>query len=131
MSWRASTQMNKNYLFVALIAAFIAYTCLTFSDAVTPYVDIRTAQASQNTVQVKGLLDKAAPSPVQSGEYFVFYLEDEQGGKMKVLYRGAKPDQFDDAYHIVAVGKYRDEAFHAEKLLIKCPSKYESKKGKN
>jgi cytochrome c-type biogenesis protein CcmE len=47
---------------------------------------------------------------------------------MVVHYHGTKPDQFDEAYHVVAIGKYQDTAFEAHKLLIKCPSKYEQQK---
>ena len=43
-------------------------------------------------------------------------------------YHGLKPDQFDEAYHIVAIGKCEGESFEADKLLIKCPSKYEKQK---
>ena len=47
-----------------------------------------------------------------------------------VRYKGVKPDNFDEAYHVVAIGKYTGDAFAADKLLIKCPSKYEAEKGK-
>ncbi|MBQ7515344.1 MAG: cytochrome c maturation protein CcmE [Schwartzia sp.] len=121
---------NKTYLLIGLVVLFIAYAGWTFADTLTPYVDIQAAKVSEKTVQVKGLLDKAAPPPVQEGDYFVFPLTDEQGGKMTVRYKGVKPDQFDEAYHIVAVGNFRDGAFFADRLLIKCPSKYETQKGK-
>ena len=49
---------------------------------------------------------------------------------MLVRYKGVKPDNFDEAYHVVAIGKYTGDAFAADKLLIKCPSKYEAEKGK-
>ena len=81
-------------------------------------------------MQVKGLLDKNF-QPVQSGDKFNFSLQDEQTGEtMRVIFDGMKPDQFDEAYHIVAIGKYAaaDETFYAKKLLIKCPSKYEGQK---
>ncbi len=48
---------------------------------------------------------------------------------MEVRYHGQKPDQFDQAHHIVAIGRYDGTAFQADKLLIKCPSKYEKEKG--
>ena len=42
-------------------------------------------------------------------------------------YHGVKPANFEDAISIVAIGHYesgRDE-FVANKLLVKCPSKYQ------
>ena len=62
---------------------------------------------------------------------FVFSISDEETGEtMLVRYKGVKPDNFDEAYHVVAIGKYTGDAFAADKLLIKCPSKYEAEKGK-
>jgi cytochrome c-type biogenesis protein CcmE len=42
-----------------------------------------------------------------------------------VTYRDVKPANFEEAVSIVAIGTYRTGAFHAEKLLVKCPSKYQ------
>ena len=44
---------------------------------------------------------------------------------MKVTYDGAKPGNFDQASHVVCVGKYNNGVFVAKELLIKCPSKYQ------
>ncbi len=48
---------------------------------------------------------------------------------MPVLYAGVKPGNFEEATEIVAVGSYSDGAFHAEQLLVKCPSKYQGIEG--
>ena len=121
--------MRKIFLIVLLVG-FIGYAGFNLAESVTPYVSIAEARATSNGVQVKGLLDKNF-TPVQSGDKFNFSLQDETSGEtMRVIFDGIKPDQFDEAYHIVAVGKYdaADETFHAKKLLIKCPSKYEGQK---
>ena len=121
--------MRKVFL-IALLVGFVAYAGLNLAESVTPYVSIAEARTSSNGVQVKGLLDKKI-EPQQRGDKFDFSLQDEQTGEtMRVIFDGVKPDQFDEAYHIVAVGKYEaaDETFHAKKLLIKCPSKYEGQK---
>ena len=118
--------MRKIFLIVLLVG-FVGYAGFNLAESVTPYVSIAEARATSNGVQVKGLLDKNF-RPVQSGNEFNFSLQDETTGEtMRVRFDGMKPDQFDEAYHIVAVGKYEaaDETFHAKKLLIKCPSKYE------
>ena len=44
---------------------------------------------------------------------------------MPVAYRGVRPGNFKDAISIVAIGPYRDGHIEAEKLLVKCPSKYQ------
>ena len=121
--------MRKIFLIVLLVG-FVGYAGFNLAESVTPYVSIAEARASSNSVQVKGLLDKNF-APVQNCDEFSFSLKDETSGEtMRVKFDGIKPDQFDEAYHIVAVGKYvaADESFHAKKLLIKCPSKYEGQK---
>lgn len=121
----------RKYLLAVFLLGFLGYAAWTFSDSVTPYVGIAEARQSKSNVQVKGLLDKDAPVPHMEGQEFVFVLQDEETGEtMPVRYHGTRPDQFDQAYHIVAIGKYREDSFHANKLLIKCPSKYEQERQK-
>lgn len=121
--------MNRKVLLGVLVAAFLVYAGWSFMDAVTPYVDVAAAKSASHTVQVKGLLDPSAAAPHMEGQDFLFSLRDETTGEtLPVRYHGMKPDQFDEAHHIVAVGKCQDGVFRADKLLIKCPSKYERKK---
>lgn len=120
----------RKYFFVLLILGFIGYAGYFFADSVTPYVGIAEARTSQRNVQVRGLPDDTV-EPHMENEMFVFSIADEETGeKMLVRYKGIKPDTFDEAYHIVAIGKYTGDAFVADKLLIKCPSKYEAEQGK-
>lgn len=120
----------RGIFLIVLLVGFVAYAGFNLAENVTPYVSIAEARATSNGVQVKGLLDKNF-EPVQTCDEFNFSLQDETTGEtMRVKFDGIKPDQFDEAYHIVAIGKYdvTDETFHAKKLLIKCPSKYEGQK---
>lgn len=120
----------RKYFFLILILGFIGYAGYFFTDSVTPYVSVADARAAQRNVQVKGVPDGTVAPHMEDG-HFVFSIADEDTGEtMLVRYKGAKPDTFDDAYHVVAVGKYTGDAFAADKLLIKCPSKYEEEKGK-
>ena len=122
--------MNRKILLGVLVLAFVGYASWSFVDSVTPYVGVAEAQKVTSNVQVKGLLDKNAEAPHMEGEYFVFTIQDEDTGEsMLVRYHGMKPDQFDEAHHVVAIGKFHDGAFQSDKLLIKCPSKYEQQKG--
>ncbi|MBO4400589.1 MAG: cytochrome c maturation protein CcmE [Selenomonadaceae bacterium] len=121
--------MRKVFL-AAMLAGFIVYAGMNLSESVTPYVSIAEATAATGSVQVKGLRDENF-EPRQVDSEFIFNLRDEETGEiLPVRFTGVKPDQFDEAYHIVAVGKYdaEEETFRAKKLLIKCPSKYEGQK---
>lgn len=113
--------MKRKILLIALLLAFVGYAGWSFADSVTPYVGIKEAKAATSSnVQVKGLLAQAAPAPHMEGE--------ETGEQLLVHYHGTKPDQFDEAHHIVAIGRMQDGVFSSDKLLIKCPSKYEQQK---
>ena len=115
--------MKRKILLVALLLAFIGYAGWSFADSVTPYVGIKEAKAATSSSA------KDAPAPHMEGNDFVFTLQDEETGEeLLVHYHGTKPDQFDEAHHIVAIGKMQGEAFSSDKLLIKCPSKYEQQK---
>jgi len=120
----------RKIFLVVLLISFVGYAGFNLAESVTPYVTIAEARTSSNGVQVKGLLDKNFV-PVQTCDEFTFGLRDEETGEtMRVKFDGIKPDQFDQAYHIVAIGKFdtTDQSFHAKKLLIKCPSKYEGQR---
>jgi cytochrome c-type biogenesis protein CcmE len=109
----------------ALIVAFLAFGATSFKNNLTPYVSIEEAIKRQAKVQVKGILVPESSEYVEASEQLRFGLEDEHGKVMPVLYNGVKPGNFEEATEIVAVGSYHDGAFHAEQLLVKCPSKYQ------
>lgn len=122
--------MRKILLALCLLG-FVGYAAWSFSDSLTPYVSVEEARSAKGTVQVKGVLSPRASAPHMEGESFVFTLMDEESHEeLLVRYAGEKPDQFDEAHHIVAIGKYAEGELAAEKLLIKCPSKYEREKGR-
>jgi cytochrome c-type biogenesis protein CcmE len=53
-----------------------------------------------------------------------FVLRDDKGDTIPVVYPKPKPETFDMADKIKVIGAYRDGAFHADELILKCPSKY-------
>jgi cytochrome c-type biogenesis protein CcmE len=125
-------KMNKKltYLFgVVLLLAFAAFSLKAFDSSLTAYVPYETArQESNRAVQVAGALVQGSTSYDDSTHYLHFTLVDEESGDtLPVRYEGLKPANFNEAISIVAIGRY-DAAtteFHAKKLLVKCPSKYQ------
>jgi cytochrome c-type biogenesis protein CcmE len=74
-----------------------------------------------------GKLDKSV-APEHSGGYLNFQiLEEKTNETMPVKFKGPKPGAFDQAISITAIGEYKDGVFAADKLLVKCPSKYQGK----
>jgi cytochrome c-type biogenesis protein CcmE len=54
-------------------------------------------------------------------------LQDENGKLVKVVSDDPRPANFEQAISIVAIGRYDqgEQAFMADDLLVKCPSKYQ------
>jgi cytochrome c-type biogenesis protein CcmE len=55
---------------------------------------------------------------------FSFDMRDELGNVRRVLYANPKPPNFEDADQLVVEGTMRQDAFLANHILVKCPSKY-------
>lgn len=123
--------MKKNRLYVfggLLLAAFAGFSFTAFKDSMTPYVSYEKAREGSRIVQVAGALAKGSSSYQDSTESLLFTLQEpETKETMKVRYKGIKPANFEEAISIVAIGRFDEKAkeFEAEKLLVKCPSKYQ------
>jgi cytochrome c-type biogenesis protein CcmE len=120
---------NRLYLFgVLLLLAFAGFSFTTFTDSMTPYVSYQRARQGDRIVQVAGALEKGSYSYAEAKESLYFTLKDPKTKEnLRVRYKGVKPGNFEDAISIVAIGRYDDKAkeFEAQKLLVKCPSKYQ------
>jgi cytochrome c-type biogenesis protein CcmE len=123
--------MAKNKLYVvggALVIAFAALSLLSFKQTLTPYVTYAEARADQRMVQVAGGLQEGTSWYDSESESLHFTLTDpDSNDTLKVRYKGLKPANFEEAISIVAIGRYEEngDEFHADKLLVKCPSKYQ------
>ena len=62
--------------------------------------------------------------PEEDPNYFSFYLKDKAGLQRKVIFNGAKPQDFERSEQIVLTGGMDGDVFMASKILMKCPSKY-------
>ncbi len=108
-----------------LVVGFLAYGASAFKSNLTPYVSFADAQVSAKRVQVAGALEPDSTSYVEESQQLSFGLLDDDGNRLPVLYSGVKPGNFEEAIQVVAIGSFQDGAFHADQLLVKCPSKYQ------
>jgi cytochrome c-type biogenesis protein CcmE len=111
-----------------LLVLFAGFAFTSFNQALTPYVSYTEARAADRPVQVSGELFQQTSAYDPSREALMFTLEDPESGEtLKVRYHGPKPANFDEAISIVAIGNYNrgEDTLVAEKLLVKCPSKYQ------
>ncbi len=118
--------MKRGYWVAAVLTlAFVGFGLTAFQKTLTPYLSFDEAKKARGVVQVMGALDKESDRYDATSEQLAFELVDPNGRRMPVVYRGVRPGNFKDAISIVAIGRYREGHIEAEKLLVKCPSKYQ------
>ncbi len=113
---------------IAVVLLVVAIFSLS-DDLMTPYVPVKKAKSNAGKlVQIIGKLDPAKPLRHADKKFF-FSIIDDNNSKIDIEYNGVKPQNFERADQIVAIGKYNAErnVFVSDKLLVKCPSKYEEK----
>ena len=110
-----------------LIVAAIIFGAVSFVETNVEYADFRSAVSTQKKVRVKGewVKDESSEFGASRGQ-FVFYMKDDNGQEEKVIFDGAKPNNFELANAVVVKGRYQDGCFRASEILTKCPSKYEA-----
>lgn len=112
----------------ALLLAFAGFSLTAFNETLTPYVSYEQAREGDRLVQVAGGLEKGSSFYKAENESLYFTLQDPKTKEtLRVRYQGLKPANFEEAISIVAIGRYDSgtKEFEANKLLVKCPSKYQ------
>ena len=110
---------------ILIIAIFIVFAAINLSKSLTPYVSLTEAKKSGTTVQVKGQRVPGSEFFDVENKIFQFTMVDDGGEKFDVIYHGVKPANLEQAEEIVVIGRYAQNRFEAEQLLVKCPSKYQ------
>jgi cytochrome c-type biogenesis protein CcmE len=125
---------------IIVVAIAISIIVATSSDA-SVYTDFGEAKrlkndGSNNAVHVVGKLKKGADGkitdmfyePTVDANHFEFKMIDLKGNEQKVVYNAPKPKDIISAEQVVIVGKMNGEVFECDKILLKCPSKYQDGK---
>ncbi|MFC7524992.1 cytochrome c maturation protein CcmE [Parapedobacter sp. GCM10030251] len=111
---------------IIIIALAIAMIIVMYTDSST-YSTFSEAKEKQSELYVVGVLNKEKElhyNPTVDANHFAFYMYDNDSTECKVVFRGAKPQDIERSEQIVLTGKMIGEEFHASKILMKCPSKY-------
>lgn len=121
--------MKKTHIVgIVIIAIAIAAIIGTLSDAST-YANFTEAfdnpQAEFHVVGVLNREKQTLYDPEKNANEFTFYMLDHDSIEKKVILHQTKPQDFERSEQIVIIGKAKGDDFHAEQILMKCPSKYE------
>ncbi|WP_276497631.1 cytochrome c maturation protein CcmE [Pontibacter litorisediminis] len=129
--------MKKTHIIgILVIAVAIVIIMSSVGDAST-YVSFgeaieRADDGDMTKVHVVGRLKKDEQGhivgmnydPLQDPNYFSFMLVDTNRYEQKVVYFNPKPQDFERSEQVVITGNMQNDVFVADKILLKCPSKY-------
>ena len=129
--------MKKGHILgLGIIAIAIVIIVSMLGDAST-YESFATAKemkmkGEEKAIHVVGQLKKSEMGEVEGIEVnenktsFYFMMVDNDGTEQKVFYNEPVPADFHRSEQVVVIGSYRnEEIFMADKILMKCPSKYQ------
>ena len=120
--------MKKTHIALIILIAISIGAMITAINDSSSYADF--AEAFNNPgdeYHVVGTLNREKETvydPEVNPDEFIFYMNDVNNVERKVVLHRSKPQDFERSEQIVLIGKAEGEAFHAEEILMKCPSKY-------
>jgi cytochrome c-type biogenesis protein CcmE len=128
--------MKKSHILgIVVIAIAVGIIMSTAGDA-SSYVTFGEAMQMASTgndskIHVVGTLKKSSEGDVLGVEpsedklSFSFVMVDADQQEQKVYYAEPMPVDFLRSEQVVVIGAYHNELFVADKILLKCPSKYQ------
>jgi len=128
--------MKKSHIFIIVIIAVAVAIIVSSTNEASTYVTFSEAYqlasaGNAKSIHVVGELKKDADGKVVGIEpgadkvSFSFIMIDEGGKEQQVFYNEPMPQDFTRSEKVVVIGSYKGETFFAEKILLKCPSKYQ------
>ncbi len=135
----AQNRMKKSYIaafvVIAVAIAIIVQTAGESSTYVTFDQAFKMASTGNSkSIHVVGELKKdeqgniVGITPGADKVSFSFLLIDENGKEQEVIYHEPMPADFKRSEKVVVIGSYQENVFVAQKILLKCPSKYVDEK---
>jgi len=120
--------MKKTHIvLLVLIAAAIA-VLVSFTGNLTTYETVASARQKEGKfVRLIAKVDKSQPVEYDAAKdpnYMSFTAIDTLGNTTRVIFRNAKPPDFEKSERLVLNGKMQNGQFECKDMLMKCPSKY-------
>jgi cytochrome c-type biogenesis protein CcmE len=115
-------------LIVVLVIGYLIFTSIQGSTA--PYLTVTELQSRgssiyEQNVRLTGVIQSESIDWNAQDLILRFEIADESG-RLPVVYKGLRPDMFQDGAQAVVEGRYTEGGtFEAHNLMLKCPSKYE------
>jgi len=128
--------MKRRNIALILIIGVAITIVISMTGEASTYVDFSEAKqlsegGFKKSIHVVGELPKDKKGNVLGIQEspdklsFKFDMVDENGFRQTVLHANPIPTDFTKSEQVVIVGAYNGDKFVADKILLKCPSKYE------
>lgn len=121
---------NRTILGVTIIVVLLGFLAISsFSNSISYYMTITELEEKGElvygeTVNINGSVILESINWEPENLLLEFTLADG-GETLNVVYEGSLPNNFREATSVVVSGQYsEDKIFKANKMLVKCPSKY-------
>lgn len=128
--------MKKSNIFALIVIAVAVMIIISTAGDASTYVTFNEARemslnGEDNKIHVVGELIKnemgevVGLNPSEDLLSFTFTMKDENNQPQEVFYSEPMPHDFLRSEKIVVIGSYQGDIFVADKILLKCPSKYQ------
>jgi len=128
--------MKKSHLLALIVIAVAVGIIILTAGSASSYVTFEKAYAmaqdgDAKKIHVVGTLKKNDQGdvvglvPSDDRLSFSFIMVDDSLKEQKVFYPEPMPTDFLRSEKVVVIGSYKEDTFLADKILLKCPSKYQ------
>jgi len=121
---------NKHIIIIILLAVSAGLAYDSISNYMNPYIPVSDIAANQahyegRSLQIIGVVEPG--SLLRSDDGSISFTLIDDGGSIKVTYRGVPPQNLEqEGNQVVVLGTLGgDGEIESTQLLVKCPSKYE------
>ena len=120
--------MKKIHILGIVVIAVAIGVIFTSLQSSATYSDFAEAASNPDTeYHVVGKLNKTIPvqyDPKINADECSFVMTDNKGMERTVVLHKSVPQDIQKSEQIVLIGKMQGGEFHANEILMKCPSKY-------
>ncbi|MEQ8239995.1 MAG: cytochrome c maturation protein CcmE [Cyclobacteriaceae bacterium] len=128
--------MKKTHIIGIIVIAIAIGVIMTTAGDASAYVAFDDAQrmaesGNSNKIHVVGKLPKKNDGEIYGIQKspdmmsFSFKMVDENNRIEQVFHPNPMPTDFLRSEQVVVIGSYKNDRFVADKILLKCPSKYQ------
>jgi cytochrome c-type biogenesis protein CcmE len=124
--------MKKIHIVVLVLVALAIAALISLMGDMSTYDSIESAQKKEGKfVHIIAKVDTTKPivyDPIMDPNYLSFTAVDSLGAYAQVVYKNAKPTDFEKSSRVVMKGAMQDGRFECKEIVLKCPSKYKDEK---